>query len=129
MKKPENPKTAFIADECVSDKTIRFLRSLGYKVETVWDLNLSSASDEKLIQRAINDKKVLITEDHDFCNLILYPLHLHHGIVVLKTSFKIEEKVCSVLKAALLELKTSDFEKTLIIIDKNRYRIRRKPAE
>lgn len=129
MKKPKSLKAKFIADECVGDKTIRFLRSLGYEVESVWDLNLRGTPNGSLIQRAIKDKKVFITEDQDFCNIILYPPHLHHGIIVLKTSLKVEEDVRAVLKTLLFKFKSSDFKKTLIIVDKNRYRIRRKPAE
>lgn len=125
MKKPKSPNVKFIADECVSDKTMRFLRSLGYKVESVWDLDLGSAPNGKLIQRAIRDKKVFITEDHDFCNILLYPPHLHHGIIVLKTSLSVEERVRFVLKTLLSEIDPSDFKKTLIIVDKNGYRLRK----
>jgi predicted nuclease of predicted toxin-antitoxin system len=128
MKKLERPKARFIADECVGDKTIRFLRSLGYEVESVWGLNLKSAPNGKLIQRAIKDKKIFITEDQDFCNIILYPPRLHSGIIVLKTSRKVEEKVHAVLETMLSHLKRSDFEKALIIVDKSRYRIRRESA-
>ena len=128
-KKAQSDKIKFIADECLSDKTVRFLRSLGYEVESVWDLNLRGAPNGGLLKRAIKDKKVFITEGQDFCNIIIYPPHLHHGVIVLKTSLKTEEQIRTVLKAFLSEFKPSDFEKTLIIVDKNRYRIRREPAK
>ena len=125
MKRAKEPKIKFIADECVSDKTIRFLRSLGYTVESVWDLNLRGAPNGRLIERAIKDKKIFITEDLDFSNIILYPPRLHHGVIVLKTSPKVEDAVRAVLKDLLAKSKTADFDKTLLIVDKNRYRIRK----
>ncbi len=125
MKKPKSINVKFIADECVGEKTIKFLRALGYEVNSVWDLNLKGAPDEKLIQRAIKDKRIFITEDQNFTNIILYPPHLHRGIIVLKISLKIQKEVWFVLKELLFEFKSSDFEKTLIIVDKNRFRIRR----
>ncbi len=125
MKRANEDKIQLIADECVSDKTIKFLQSLGYKVESVWDLNLRGAPNGTLLNRAIKDNKVFITEDLDFCNIILYPPHLHHGVIVLKISPETEDAVRTILKDLLLKLNPAEYDKTLIVVDHNKYRIRK----
>ena|SRR3989338_1739660 len=125
MKKANEDKIQFVADECVSDKTIKFLQLLGYKVESVWDLNLRGASNGTLLNRAIKDNKVFITKDLDFCNIILYPPSLHHGVIVLKTSPETEDAVRTILKDLLLKLNPTEYDKTLIVVDHNKYRMRK----
>lgn len=125
MKKVKDAKIKFIADECVANKYIVFLRSLGYAVSSVWDLKLTGASNGTLIRLAAKDGKVFLTEDRDFCNILLYSPHLYRGIVVLKASPENEEQIKAVLNKLLSELSAEDFDKSLIIVDKNQYRLRK----
>lgn len=115
----------FLADECVGDPTIKFLRSLGFSVVTVWDLGLRASPNATLLKKAIREHKVFLTADLDFSNILVYPPSGHCGIILLKISRQVEDEVHSNFKKLLEELKASDFDKTLLIVDRNKYRIRR----
>ena len=125
MGKPGNPKISFLADECVNAKTIHLLRDLEYEVSTVWDINLRGATNGTLLKQAISKGRIFITEDQDFLNIILYPPHLHRGVIVLKTSPKVANEVRAILKQLLSELKPSEFGKTLVVVDHKSFRLRR----
>jgi predicted nuclease of predicted toxin-antitoxin system len=62
------------ADECVYTKTILLLRNRGHKVLTVHDEGLGQTDDDILLLRAQQQKRVFLTRDKDFSNILLYPL-------------------------------------------------------
>ena len=125
MQKPEKNKICLLADECVSHETIEFLRSLGYKISMAKDFNLLATQNGTVLNTAIKKSFIFLTEDHDFCNIRLYPPHLTRGIIVIKVSPQLDKKVWSVLKSLVDDLKPEDFDKSLVVVDHNRYRIRR----
>lgn len=118
-------KVKFLADECVGLPTINLLRNLGFPVVTAKELNLGSKDDIEILKYAIKKKIILITEDLDFGNIILYPPKLHHGIILLRFRHRLEDNIHSVLSSLLKELKPKDFKKALIIVDSDKYRIRK----
>jgi predicted nuclease of predicted toxin-antitoxin system len=125
MKDPTVPKIKLLADECVSRETIDFICSLGITIFPTRDFNLDGAVNGTVLKRAIDESLVFITEDQDFCDILTFPPASHHGFIVLKVTPQIDKEVFAVLKSLLSELKPADFEKTLVIVDNKRYRIRR----
>jgi predicted nuclease of predicted toxin-antitoxin system len=118
-------KLHFLADECIGMATIKFLRDLGYRVVPAIEVKLNGKPDIDLLKYAIKTESVLLTQDLDFGNIILYPPKLHHGVIVLRYRHIFEKEIHSVLSKMLEELKTVDFLKTLIIVDVEKYRIRK----
>jgi len=55
----------FLADECIYVATVKLLRDFGYDVISIKELNLSSLSDEKVLElakgQAANNRK------YEFC--------------------------------------------------------------
>jgi len=127
MKIPESNKIdiQIIADECVDKENVDFLRNLGFDVKTTKELKLDGTSNGTLLKVAVGKKKLFLTQNQDFCNILLYPPRSHHGVVVLKFNALVADQVRAVLKKVLTELNVSDFDKTLIVVDKDRYRLRR----
>lgn len=83
---------------------------------------------ETAINLAHKERAVIITNDLDFGNLILYPPGSHTGIIVLRPRLDTREAiddVHNVLMRLLKELKPAEIKKSLIIVDKNKYRLRR----
>ena len=115
----------FLVDECVGLSTITLLRKLGYSVVTAKEVHLGGKSDIEILKWAIKERRILITEDIDFGNITLYPPKLHHGIILLRFRHKSENKIHNVLVKLLKELKSKNFKKTLIIVDAEKYRLRR----
>ena len=122
-KKPNRVK--FVADECVGLPTIALLRKLGYSIVTAEEANLRGKSDFEILKWAIKEKRILITEDMDFGSILLYPPKLHHDIILLRFRHRLEEEIHAILSKLLKELKPADFKETLIIVDADKYRIRK----
>lgn len=118
-------KVKLLADECVGLPTINLLRKLGYSVVTAKEVMLSGKDDLEILKWAIKNKRILITEDIDFGNIILYPPKLHHGIILLRFRHRFEDSIHNIISNLLQDLKPKDFKKTLIIVDPDKYRIRK----
>ena len=118
-------KVKFLVDECVGLPTIILLRKLGYSVITAKEANLEGKSDLEILKWAIKKRRILITEDLDFSNISLYPPKLHWGIIILRFRHSLEDEIHNTLIKLLQELKPNDFKKTLIIVDAEKYRLRK----
>lgn len=117
-----------LIDECILGKTTKLLKKEGFLIVTIQELGKSSASNGTVINIANKENAVIITNDLDFGNLILYPLGSHPGIIVLRPRLDTAEAindVHKVLMRLLNDLKPADIEKSLIIVDRNKYRIRK----
>jgi predicted nuclease of predicted toxin-antitoxin system len=117
-----------LIDECVLGKTARLLKENGFSIITVQELGKASATNGTVIDIAKRKKAVIVTNDLDFANLILYPLGSHEGIIVLRPRLDTIEAindVHNVLVRLLKEVKPSVIEQSLVIIDRNKYRIKK----
>ena len=59
----------FVADESCAMPVIRALREAGHDVVAIAEV-ARGASDDQVLERATEDKRVLITEDRDFGELV-----------------------------------------------------------
>jgi predicted nuclease of predicted toxin-antitoxin system len=97
---------------------------LGYDVITVQSIGLSGADDDAVIGQAVALGRVLLTRDIDFSSILLYPPAQYLGIVVLKMTPATTNAVHQVLQRALAQV--HDPKGTLLIVDRNKFRIRRR---
>ncbi|MBI5873894.1 MAG: DUF5615 family PIN-like protein [Candidatus Omnitrophica bacterium] len=117
-----------LIDECVLGETAKLLRDAGFDIVTIQELGKTSATNGIVINLAHKERAVIITNDLDFGNLILYPLGSHPGIIVLRPRLDTKEAIADVhivLLQLLKELKPAEIVKSLIIVDRNKYRLRR----
>lgn len=115
----------FLADECVYFVTVKTLRERGHDVVTVQDEGLSGKSDLVVLEHAVIEKRVFITNDMHFSNILLFPPQQHFGIIVLKIRPVTINQVHTVLLGYLSKVDQSKIQNALIIIDRNKYRIHR----
>ena len=59
----------FLADESCAGPVILALRETGHDVVAIAEV-VKGATDEQVLERAVNEKRVLITEDRDFGELV-----------------------------------------------------------
>ncbi len=59
----------FLADESCAGPVLRALREAGHDVVAISEV-ARGAADEQVLERALNEKRVLITEDRDFGELV-----------------------------------------------------------
>jgi predicted nuclease of predicted toxin-antitoxin system len=77
----------FLIDECVGLPTITLLRNLGYIVVTAEKTELKSKPDSDILKWATKKKYILITEDIEFGNILLYPPKSHPQNLIMVLYF------------------------------------------
>lgn len=71
----------FIVDESTGSSVVANLRTAGHDVLAVAEAFLQ-ADDQDILTRAMSEKRVLITNDKDFGDLIFRSGQTHHGVVL-----------------------------------------------
>lgn len=72
-----------IADESCDFAIIRGLRDAGYDVMAVAE-SMAGSSDERVIEVATSERKLLITEDKDFGQLVFAAATKSSGIILVR---------------------------------------------
>ncbi len=73
----------FIVDECTGPKVAEWLRGEGHDVLSIFDAD-PGLDDEKILERAFAENRILLTADKDFGDLIFREKQPHHGVVLLR---------------------------------------------
>jgi len=100
------------------------LKNEGYDVVDVRDISDHPLKDEEIFNLACKERRVLVTRDLDFGNILRYPPYKSSGIIILRTHLLSQEEMFKILKKALEEGKNR-LEGTLIIATKDRLRLRK----
>jgi predicted nuclease of predicted toxin-antitoxin system len=89
----------FVADESCAGPVIRALREAGHDVLAIAEV-AKGAPHEQVVERALNENRVLITEDHDFGELVYARGRASAGVVlVIFHSHARRAKAASVVEA------------------------------
>ncbi len=113
-----------LADHCVFATTIRFLRSSGFQVSRLSELAEPDTPDPEVLKLAVDRDWILLTNDGDFGNILLYPPSQHAGIIVLKILADTEPLVHLVLLRLLGDQGREGLRHRLAVVDRRKYRIR-----
>jgi predicted nuclease of predicted toxin-antitoxin system len=82
----------FLLDVCVSSRTLTaFLLAQGHDILSALAID-PRASDERLLELAMSDGRVLVTEDNDFGELV-FVQGLPHGPLVRLVELSVDEQV------------------------------------
>lgn len=73
----------FLADESCDFAVVRALRAAGFDVEAVGE-SATSSRDVDVIDQALRERRVLVTEDKDFGWLVYAQKRRSHGVVLLR---------------------------------------------
>lgn len=114
-----------LADECVYSITTELLRECGHDIVTVQKSGLSGASDDVVLAYAVAEGRILVSNDAHFSNVLLFPPQKHLGIIVLKIRPRVLDQVHTVLFSLLRRTDQSAMTQTLVIVDRNKYRVYR----
>lgn len=74
----------FLLDENISQTVSRGLRDSGYGVLHVLDTRYCARPDEDIIKFARRERRVIVTHDKDFGNLLRFPAHSHAGVILIR---------------------------------------------
>lgn len=73
----------FLVDECTGPAVARWLRDAGHDAVSVTEC-MSGSDDELVIERAARERRVLVTNDKDFGELVFKKSKQHSGVIVLR---------------------------------------------
>ena len=73
----------FLVDESSGMALVHFLRSKGYNTLAVSEI-MPKANDIAVLKRALREKRILITNDKDFGELIFRSGKKHCGVILLR---------------------------------------------
>ncbi len=113
----------FLLDACASSRSLRALLSGRQQdVRLAGDANPQS-SDENLLDMALREGRIIITEDKDFGELV-FVRRLPHPCIVRFVEMRVEDQVAAMKE--LLDRHTTDMQAgAMITVTKGRIRIRR----
>jgi predicted nuclease of predicted toxin-antitoxin system len=73
----------FLADESCAGPVVRALREAGHDVVAIAEV-ARGATDEQVLERALNEKRILITEDRDFGELVYARGRSSAGVILVR---------------------------------------------
>ncbi len=115
-----------LADESLTGRTRQFLRAAGYELLTVHELGRGGAANGEVLSLATAQHAVLVAEDRGFSSIVKYPLGTHAGIILLKIRRAEDiEAIHRHLSNAFAHLTATELRGCLLIVDRNKYRLRR----
>jgi len=73
----------FLVDECAGASVADCLRDAGHDVVAVAEV-MPQANDEQILERAVLESRILVTNDKDFGEMIYRSGQAHRGVVLLR---------------------------------------------
>ncbi|MDD3260019.1 MAG: DUF5615 family PIN-like protein [Smithellaceae bacterium] len=120
-----NPKPLrFLADESCDYSVIRALRTAGYSVDAIAEIS-PSLSDEVVLELAVAESRLLITEDKDFGEWVFAHHHAMMGVLLIRYPARLR----SAMVAAVTDLigeHAPDLEGSFTVLEPGKARIRKK---
>ena len=114
-----------LADVNVEFPIIESLRRRGHDVVWVYDVE-PTASDEAILALAYEQQRVVLTNDHDFSELVFKLGYPTHGVVLMRLhAVSRREKIVQAINA--LETHEGDFGGNFCVIEPGRFRLRQLP--
>ena len=113
----------FLADENVAPRVVEALRKESFNVTSVFERKLTGSSDEKILRLARKEKRIILTHDKDFGNLIRQPYQLHGGVILLRLKNQSPQNVIRYLIPFLKKTRKEKIQNRLMIFQESRVRI------
>lgn len=115
----------FVADESCAAPVIQALRVAGHDVLAIAESD-PGASDEQVLARALNENRVLITEDRDFGELVYARGHSSAGVMLLRfrSSVRLTKAATVVDAVARLDARLKN---SFTVVEPGRVRVSARP--
>lgn len=75
----------FLVDECTGPAVAAWLRNQNHEFFSVYEQS-RGMNDEDIIQKAVSENWILITNDKDFGDMVYRDGRLHRGVILLRLS-------------------------------------------
>jgi|YNPNPStandDraft_1061719.scaffolds.fasta_scaffold157073_2 predicted nuclease of predicted toxin-antitoxin system len=101
------------------------LAQRGFDAVAVRDILPPATPDSVIYDLAKQEGRLLITRDHDFLNILLYPPAQTPGIIVVKTQRLTAKAINALLLDFLGRVTEPQIQNALVVLEPHRYRILR----
>lgn len=109
-----------LIDENVRKEVIDFLSRSGHDILIV----TPGSEDFKIAQVAKKDKRIILTHDQHFADILMYPPEEYSGIIRIKIHPPTTATIINALKDFFQKIEPSQLDKKLVILEENGFRIR-----
>ena len=96
------------------------LRVEGYDVMRASEVGQARADDQQILQKAIDENRILITLDEHFGDWVILPLSKHPGVIRLKVNPTTSNNVTKLLIPFLRDYTFVQFKDHLVILSPER---------
>jgi hypothetical protein len=111
-----------LVDESVEFDLVRFLRKEGFDTKSASEI-YTSFEDREILKIAKKEKRILVTDDKDFGNLIFLQKLPHRGVIFFRVKPGLVKFKIKILKLLLVKFGWK-LEKYFLVVDENKIRCR-----
>lgn len=115
----------FLLDANMPRSTKAALEQRGFDTVAVRDILPPATPDPVIYDLAKREGRILITRDHDFLNILLYPPAQTPGIIVVKVRQLTAKEINGLLLEFLSRVPEPQIKNALIVLEPHRYRVLR----
>jgi len=115
---------SFLADESCDFSVIHALRSVGYPVKAVAEI-YPSLPDEMVLELAVAENRLLITEDKDFGEWVFAHQHAMMGVLLIRYPASMRASMVAAV-IDLIEGHATELDSSFTVLEPGRARIRKK---
>lgn len=117
----------FLADESCDFSVVRALRSAGYEVKAVAEIS-PRAEDTEVLHLAFREKRILLTEDKDFGQLVFAHSKKTRGVIFIRYPIDLRQKMCKEV-VNLVKQCGENLIGNFVVVQPSRIRIIRTPED
>ena len=115
------PKTLKLyLDQMLRLDVAQALRGEGHNVVRASEVGQARADDQQILQKSIDENRVLVTLDEHFGDWVILPLSKHPGVIRLKINPTTSENAIQLLLPFLRVHSSAQFENHLVIVSSKR---------
>ena len=96
----------FLIDENIATSVVNALREAGFNIKDVKEEKLQGVSDKELLALALKEKRIIITHDKDYAELIMQFKRESEGVILMKlknqSAANVKERLFYFLRSRLL---------------------------
>lgn len=110
----------FLIDENVRSEVQAFLVKAGHDVKRV----TPGSKNGEIIQVALTEKRVLVTHDIHFSNILMYPPEKYCGVIRIRIHPPSANRIISALRKLLDKVPPEEFNMRLYVLEDDGFRVR-----
>lgn len=112
-------------DENLDARLVELFERAGHDCATVCSQGLGGGSDERIFRACVAEKRVIVSHDLDFSNVIRFPPGRAFGVVVLRGPNQLLSTTRRMVRSLLILLSRESPKGELWIVEERRVRIYR----